>query len=32
MIMGTLKAFPYPLALWLRWAKPSFANAALWEP
>ena len=26
-MMGTLKGFPYPPALWLRWAKPSSAYA-----
>jgi hypothetical protein len=25
--MGTLKGFPNPPALWLRWAKPSYAYA-----
>jgi hypothetical protein len=27
--MGTLKGFPNPPALWLRWAKPTFANAVM---
>jgi hypothetical protein len=26
-MMGTLRGFPNPPALWLRWAKPTFANA-----
>ena len=27
ILMGTLKGFPNPPALWLRWAKPTCANA-----
>ncbi len=28
-MMGTLRGFPNPPALWLRWAKPTFANAVM---
>jgi len=27
--MGTLKGFPNPPALWLRWANPTYANALI---
>jgi hypothetical protein len=30
--MGTLGGFPNPPALWLRRAKPAYANAVRWEP
>jgi len=31
-LRGTLRGFPNPPALWLRWAKPTYANAITGTP